>query len=83
METVLCAAVGTASHQNGLAACTVYGTVLCAAVGTASHQTVLCAAVGTASHQTVLCAAVGTARGVGFNCCCAISWGGGIFINFV
>ena len=38
METVLCAAVGTASHQHGLAACTVYGTVLCAAVGTASHQ---------------------------------------------
>jgi len=25
METVLCAAVGTASHQHQLAACTVYG----------------------------------------------------------
>ena len=25
METVLCAAVGTASHQHGLEACTVYG----------------------------------------------------------
>ena len=25
METILCAAVGTASHQNGLEACTVYG----------------------------------------------------------
>ena len=44
-------------------------------------ETVLCAAVGTASHQTVLCAAVGTARGVGFNCCCAISWGGGFLLT--
>jgi len=25
METVLCAAVGTASHQHGLEVCTVYG----------------------------------------------------------
>jgi len=25
VETVLCAAVGTASHQHGLEACTVYG----------------------------------------------------------
>ena len=25
IETVLCAAVGTASHQHGLEACTVYG----------------------------------------------------------
>jgi len=38
METVLCAAVGTASYQQGLEACTVYGDLLCAAVGTASYQ---------------------------------------------
>ena len=38
METVLCAAVGTASHQNRLENCTVYGDLLCAAVGTASYQ---------------------------------------------
>jgi hypothetical protein len=39
METVLCAAVGTASYQHGLEAVTVYGeTVLCAAVGRTSHQ---------------------------------------------
>jgi len=38
METVLCAAVGTASQQHRLEACTVVETVLCAAVGTASHQ---------------------------------------------
>jgi hypothetical protein len=38
METVLCAAVGTASHQHGLEACNVYETVLCAAVRTARHQ---------------------------------------------
>jgi len=38
METVLCAAVGTASHQHGLAHALCMETVLCAAVGTASHQ---------------------------------------------
>jgi hypothetical protein len=41
METVLCAAVDTASHQHGLEKL-----VLC-------METLLCAAVGTASHQNV------------------------------
>ena len=36
METVLCAAVGTASQQYGLEACTVWR-LLCAAVGTVSQ----------------------------------------------
>ena len=35
----MCAAVGTASHQHGLEACTLcMETVLCAAVGTARHR---------------------------------------------
>jgi hypothetical protein len=38
MRTELCAAVGTASDQDGLAACTCVETVLCVAVGTASDQ---------------------------------------------
>ena len=39
IETLQCAAVGTARHQYGLAACTVcVETLLCAAVGTASCQ---------------------------------------------
>ena len=39
VETLLCAAVGTASHQRGLEACNVcVETLLCAAVGTARHQ---------------------------------------------
>jgi len=39
METILCAAVGTARHQLGLEAYTVYGEcVMCAAVGTARRQ---------------------------------------------
>ena len=37
METILRAAVGTASHLHGLKVCTVE-TVLCAAVDTAGHQ---------------------------------------------
>jgi hypothetical protein len=38
METILCAAVGTASDKHGLEALLCMETVLCAAVGTASHQ---------------------------------------------
>jgi hypothetical protein len=37
IKTLLCAAVGTASHQHVLC----METLLCAAVGTASHQHVL------------------------------------------
>ena len=66
METVLCAAVGKASHQHGFEACTVYGdcTVCsCRHSKTSSMglkhvlcmETVLCAPVGTARHQHVLC----------------------------
>ena len=61
METVLCAAVGTASHQHGLAACTVYGDcTVCSCRHSKSSAWVssmycvwrlLCAAVGTARHQ--------------------------------
>ena len=38
METVLCAAVGTASNQHWLEAGTVYGDRMCAAVDAASYQ---------------------------------------------
>jgi len=39
MQTLLCAAVGTAIHQHGLEASTVcVETLLCAAVGTANYQ---------------------------------------------
>ena len=66
METLQCAAVGTASHQHGLEEFVLcMETLQCAAVGTASHQhgleesvlcmeTLQCSAVGTASCEHVL-----------------------------
>jgi len=38
METILCAAVGTASDKHGLEALLCMETILCAAVGTASNK---------------------------------------------
>ena len=38
METLLCAAVGTPSHQRGLEECAGMKHLLCAAVGTANYQ---------------------------------------------
>jgi len=55
VETVLCAAVGTARHQHGLEACTVcVETVLCAAVGTAIHQKGLEACTVCGRYETTL-----------------------------
>jgi hypothetical protein len=61
MKTLLCAAVGTASHQRVLC----METLLCAAVGTASHQHVLCAVIlGLGKKITNFCE----------NCLHIISW---------
>src|SRR5215469_493641 len=65
VETVLCAAVGAATHQHVLEACTVYGdstvcscryskTSTCVRSIYCFVETVLCAAVGTARHQHLL-----------------------------
>jgi len=62
METTLCAAVGTASDQHGLEACTVYGDdTMCSCRHSKRPawvrrrvlcmENTLCAAVGTASDQ--------------------------------
>ena len=62
METLMCAALGTARRQNGLEACTVYGdrTVCSCRYSKTSAlvrsmycvwRLLLCAAVGTARHQ--------------------------------
>ena len=60
METILCVAVGIASHQHGLEACTVYGDrTVCScrhsksSAWVRSMYSILCAAAGTASHHHV------------------------------
>ena len=55
INTQLCPAVGTASHQHGLEALLCMETLLCPAVGTASHQHGLEACTVYGDHTVCSC----------------------------